>query len=226
MRSSEEAPAPWLRVVEGALLAIALWTLTRPGLNALDLGLLLLPAHLHRVVALRSEGLLVRSPSLGYALVEAGVLAALLLSMPVHATVGALVLALLYALHPGDGARVFPMATAWFRDGFFLLLAGYGAVQVSTLDAPWEGALASIAFLLVAFEALDTERDPSFRASLRRTAACGLLFWLPVAGSAIRLALSALLILGPAASILRRRYGPARGGLDVTGNLVSAEKTH
>ncbi|MGE0710360.1 MAG: hypothetical protein AB7N76_26270 [Planctomycetota bacterium] len=212
-------PAQDLRrylLLEGAFLVAAVATVLGSGrVDALDLGVLLLPAHLHRVVAARGRGLLIAPPSLLPAGLEAGALALLMAERYDLGALLAFLLAGLYTAHPGDPTdeapepprTLLPFPTGRWRDLLFLALGGYGALALGSLERLVTTTLASLAFLVVAFEALDPGRNLSFRATLRRLAACGALFL----SSALRPelqapALGALLLTLGVAAVRRRSH--------------------
>lgn len=224
-----ERPAPprSLLVVEVVCLLLALSTLGKGEVDALDFGLLLLPAHLHRILAVRGRGLLISAPAGAIGALELACLTCLNLGLSYLAALTAFGLALIYAAQPGDPAvsedpaGVLPHPASRVRDGFFLLLAGYGALAVVPqarlgLESGLEsglgfglglglGLLASAVFLVVAFEALDPERNRSLRAALRRFAACGLLFLLPLPPFPLRVLLGLILGLATLTALVSQR---------------------
>ena len=74
------------------------------------------------------------------------------------------------------------------------------------------GLGASAVFLVVAFEALHPARDESLRAALRRFAACGLLFLLPLPPLPLRLLLVLALTLATALALIVQRRGRSEAG--------------
>lgn len=216
-RRVAERPAPprSLLAVEALCLLLALSTLGQGSVDALDFGLLLLPAHLHRILAVRGQGLLIAAPAGLIGALELACLASLRLELTYLGGLTAFGLALIYAAQPGDPlvsedpAGVLPHPQSRVRDGFFLLLAGYGALSVvppASLGPELAlGFTASGVFLVVAFEALHPARDESLRAALRRFAACGLLFLLPLPPLGLRVLLGLALALATALALLGRR---------------------
>jgi len=223
-RRIAERPAPprSLLAVEAVCLLLALSTLGKGSVDALDFGLLLLPAHLHRILAVRGQGLLIAAPASAIGALELACLACLTLDLSYLAGLSAFGIALIYAAQPGDPlvsedpAGVLPHPPSRVRDGFFLFLAGYGALSVvppASLGPQLAlGFVASGVFLVIAFEALHPSRDGSLRAALRRFAACGLLFLLPLPPFSLRVLLGLALALATALALLGQRRGGSPAG--------------
>ena len=84
---------------------------------------------------------------------------------------------------------------------FFICLGAY-----SSQNNPFD------VFLVIAFEALHPSRDGSLRAALRRFAACGLLFLLPLPPFSLRVLLGLALALATALALLGQRRGGSPAG--------------